>query len=120
MKKIRIPAEAASSPQECCRKTSFLRHPGCFSITALIGFYIAAVKGWPVLAIGLFGLFCSIYYTVPPVKFGYRGFGELGLLVNFGPVIGLGSYYVQAGRFDAEPFLYIPCPGFHDVVHDNH
>jgi len=84
----------------------------CFSITALIGFYIAAVKGWPVLALGLFGLFCSIYYTVPPVKFGYRGFGELALLVNFGPVIGLGSYYVQAGRFGAEPFCISLVLGF--------
>lgn len=84
----------------------------CFSVTALIGFYIAAVKGWPVLAIGLFGLFCSIYYTVPPVKFGYRGFGELGLLVNFGPVIGLGSYYVQTGRFGAEPFFISLILGF--------
>lgn len=84
----------------------------CFSVTALIGFYIAAVKGWPVLALGLFGLFCSIYYTVPPVKFGYRGFGELGLLVNFGPVIGLGSYYVQAGYLDTEPFLISLVLGF--------
>lgn len=84
----------------------------CFSITALIGFYLAAVKGWPVLALGLFGLFCSIYYTVPPVKFGYRGLGELGLLVNFGPVIGLGSYYVQSGRFDSEPLLISLVLGF--------
>ncbi len=84
----------------------------CFAATALIGFYIAAVKGWPVLALGLFGLFCSIYYTVPPIKFGYRGFGELGLLVNFGPVIGLGAYYVQSGKFGAEPFLISLVPGF--------
>lgn len=84
----------------------------CFSVTAVIGFYLAAVTGWPVLALGLFGLFCSIYYTVPPVKFGYRGLGELGLLVNFGPVIGLGAYYVQAGRFDAEPFFISLVLGF--------
>jgi 1,4-dihydroxy-2-naphthoate octaprenyltransferase len=43
---------------------------------------------------------------LPPVKFGYRGLGELGLLVNFGPVIGLGAYYVQSGVFWAlEPLL---------------
>lgn len=77
----------------------------CFAVTGLIGLYLAAVCGWPVLALGLFGLFSSVYYTAPPIKFGYRGLGELGLLVNFGPVIGMGSYYVQAGRFDMEPFL---------------
>lgn len=84
----------------------------CFAITALIGFYIAASKGWPVLAIGLFGLFCSIYYTAPPIRLGYRGLGELALLVNFGPVIGMGSYFVQAGRFDREPFFISLVLGF--------
>ena len=77
----------------------------CFIITAAIGFYLAIAKGWPVLALGIFGLLCSIFYTAPPVKFGYRGFGELGLLINFGPVIGLGAYYVQAGDLTIEPLM---------------
>lgn len=77
----------------------------CFTVTAVIGLYLAATRGWPVLAFGLFGVICSVFYTLPPVKFGYRGFGEVGLLVNFGPVIGMGAYYVQARTFDLEPFL---------------
>ncbi len=77
----------------------------CFTITVAIGLYLTALKGWPVLAFGIFGLLCSIFYTVPPIKFGYRGFGELGLLVNFGPVIGLGAYYVQARTLALEPLL---------------
>ena len=76
----------------------------CFVVTALVGLYLTATHGWPVLALGLFGVFCSVFYTLPPVKFGYRGLGELGLLVNFGPVIGLGAYYVQAGTVALEPF----------------
>lgn len=76
----------------------------CFAFTALAGFYLFAVKGPPVLILGLFGLFCSVFYTVPPIKFGYRGLGELALIVNFGPVIGLGSYYVQSRSLDLEPF----------------
>jgi 1,4-dihydroxy-2-naphthoate octaprenyltransferase len=75
----------------------------CFGTTAAIGFYLAALKGWPVLAFGFFGLLSSIFYTVPPIKFGYRGFGELSMLVNFGPVIGLGAYFVQAGELALEP-----------------
>lgn len=78
---------------------------GCFAVTALTGIYLGWICGWPVLVLGLIGLLSSIFYTAPPIKFGYRGFGELGLLVNFGPVIVLGSYYVQAGRFAVEPFL---------------
>jgi 1,4-dihydroxy-2-naphthoate polyprenyltransferase len=84
----------------------------CFIMTALIGIYLAFLKGWPVLAFGFFGLFCSIFYTVPPIRFGYRGYGELGLLINFGPVIGLGSYYVQTQTLDFEPMLVPLIPGF--------
>ncbi len=75
----------------------------CFLVTAVIGFYLAYMKGWPVLVFGFIGMFSSIFYTVPPIKFGYRGFGELMMVINFGPVIGLGSYYVQSGRLDLEP-----------------
>ncbi|MEN6330468.1 MAG: prenyltransferase [Smithella sp.] len=77
----------------------------CFTGTSFTGIYLLWACGWPVFFLGLFGLLSSIFYTVPPIKFGYRGFGELGLLVNFGPVIVLGAYYVQAGRFAMEPLL---------------
>ena len=77
----------------------------CFLVTAVIGFFLAYLKGWPVLVFGFIGMFSSIFYTVPPIKFGYRGFGELMMIINFGPVIGLGSYYVQSGRLDLEPLM---------------
>ena len=77
----------------------------CFVLTSLIGVYLTMTRGWPILAFGLFGVFCSVFYTLPPVKLGYRGLGELGLLVNFGPIIGLGAYYVQARTIALEPLL---------------
>jgi 1,4-dihydroxy-2-naphthoate polyprenyltransferase len=77
----------------------------CFAVTSAIGVYLSFTHGWPVLVLGLFGIFCSVFYTLPPIKFGYRGLGELGLLVNFGPVIGLGAYYVQSGTVGLEPLL---------------
>ena len=77
----------------------------CFAATILIGLYLTYRCGWTVLALGVFGMASSVLYTMPPVKFGYRGFGELGLLVNFGPVITLGAYFVQAGRLAWETLL---------------
>jgi len=77
----------------------------CFAVTSLIGVYLAMTCGWPILAFGVFGVFCSVFYTLPPVRFAYRGLGELGLLVNFGPVIGLGAYYVQTETLAVEPLL---------------
>jgi 1,4-dihydroxy-2-naphthoate octaprenyltransferase len=84
----------------------------CFLVTAAIGFFLAWLKGWPILVFGFIGMFSSIFYTAPPIRFGYRGFGELMMIVNFGPVIGLGSYYVQCGRVDLEPFLVSLVLGF--------
>ena len=77
----------------------------CFFATACIGVYLALTHGWPILALGLFGVFSSVFYTLPPVKFGYRGLGEIGLLVNFGPVIGMGAYYVQTRTFALDALL---------------
>ena len=84
----------------------------CYGITIAVWIYLAFLKGWPVLAIGAVGILSSIFYTVPPVKFAYRGFGELGLLVNFGPVLVMGSYYVQRQTFDVEPLVVSLIPGF--------
>jgi 1,4-dihydroxy-2-naphthoate octaprenyltransferase len=84
----------------------------CFTATIIIGLYLTYLCGATVLILGLIGMASSVFYTMPPVKFGYRGFGELGLLINFGPVIVLGSYFVQAGRLAWEPMLASLLPGF--------
>lgn len=75
-----------------------------YLVTVIIGLYLTVEIGWPVLAFGFFGMFCAFFYTAPPIKFAFRGWGEMGLLVNFGTTIGLGSYFVQAGSLSGEAF----------------
>lgn len=77
----------------------------CFLITISAGLYLTAIRGLPILIIGLFGVFCAIFYTAPPLSLGYHGLGELTILVNFGCIIGLGAYYVQSQMFTLEAFL---------------
>ncbi len=84
----------------------------CFAVTALIGFYLTWACGWVVMIFGIIGMASSLFYTMPPVQFGYRGFGELGLLVNFGPIIVLGSYYVQTRTLALEPLIASLILGF--------
>ncbi len=83
----------------------------CYLITATIGAYLTLERGLPILAFGLFGMFCSIFYTAPPISFSHHGLGELGLLINFGTTIGLGSYFVQAQKLTLEAFLATLPPG---------
>jgi 1,4-dihydroxy-2-naphthoate octaprenyltransferase len=77
----------------------------CFCVTILVGLLLTAIRGLPVLLFGLFGVFCSIFYTAPPINFSHYGLGELGQLVNFGTTIGLGSYFVQTQRIGLEAFV---------------
>lgn len=100
-------------PEGLLKDTDMLKAAALFFVmTVVIGVYLTYACGWPVLALGIFGMASSIFYTVPPIRFGYRGFGELGLLVNFGPVIVMGAYYVQTLTFALEPFIASLIPGF--------
>jgi 1,4-dihydroxy-2-naphthoate octaprenyltransferase len=81
-----------------------------YLIVIILGLYLTYERGWPIIAFGLFGIFWSVFYTSPPIKFAHHGFGELGLLINFGPIIGLGAFYVQSQQLTFEAFLAtLPC-----------
>jgi len=75
-----------------------------YAIAIGIGIFLGLVRGGFVHFLLAFGFFCAFFYTAPPIKFGYRGFGEFAQLLCFGPGIGLGAYYVQAHRLSWEAF----------------
>jgi 1,4-dihydroxy-2-naphthoate octaprenyltransferase len=83
-----------------------------YALTIASGLYLTVTRGWPVLAFGLLGMFSAFFYTAPPIRYGYRGFGELSQLANFSLVIGLGSYYVQASSLAWEAALAVLPLGF--------
>jgi 1,4-dihydroxy-2-naphthoate octaprenyltransferase len=84
----------------------------CYLIGIMITVYLTVMIGWPILIFAAIGIFSSVFYTMPPIRYGYRGFGELSLLINFGPVICLGAFYVQTRSIDWEPFIISLVPGF--------
>ncbi len=85
--------------------TVFSLSTGAYIGGCLIGLYLAYTRGLPVLIIGLLGLLTSYGYTAPPLKLVYRGLGELAVAVGFGPLLVLGSYFVQAQALSLEAFL---------------
>ena len=79
-------------------------------IGCMIGFYLVFAQGLPMLFwLGLVGVISAYFYVGPPLKLAYRGVGEIIVGLNFGPIMTLGSYYVQTGSWSVaaltEPFL---------------
>jgi 1,4-dihydroxy-2-naphthoate polyprenyltransferase len=78
---------------------------GFYAVGIAIGLVLCATRGWGLLWLGVAGVLLSIFYTAPPLKFVHRGLGEVIVAIGFGPIMTLGAYYVQAQRYDWEPFL---------------
>src|SRR5690606_6714501 len=66
----------------------------------LIGLYLVAVGGWPILLIGLLAILCGVAYTGGPFPLGYHGLGDLFVFIFFGVVGVTGSAYLQTGTLD--------------------
>jgi 1,4-dihydroxy-2-naphthoate octaprenyltransferase len=69
-----------------------------FGVATLLGVYLVAVAGWPVVAIGVASVISGIAYTGGPWPLGYHGLGDLFVLVFFGFVAVCGTAFVQLGR----------------------
>jgi 1,4-dihydroxy-2-naphthoate octaprenyltransferase len=81
-----------------------------YCVASLIASYLVITLNlWAMLPILLLALFSSIFYVAPPIRYGYRGLGELFVGINMGPIMVIGSYWVIAGKPGWEPF-YISLP----------
>ena len=73
-----------------------------FGAAILVGLYLTAVAGWPVIVIGLAAIAAAIAYTGGPYPLGYNGLGELFVLLFFGFAAVCGTAFVQAGYVPAQ------------------
>jgi 1,4-dihydroxy-2-naphthoate octaprenyltransferase len=78
-----------------------------YAAALVIGLVLLAIRGsTELLVIGAVGFIVSIGYTAPPLKFVYRGLGELAVAIGFGPLMLLGAYVVQTrGALTWEPVV---------------
>lgn len=70
-----------------------------------IGLYLSFLVGWPILLFSLLGFLGAYFYVGPPLRWAYRGLGEIAIAISYGPFMVLGSYYLQTKRIDSIPFI---------------
>jgi 1,4-dihydroxy-2-naphthoate octaprenyltransferase len=67
----------------------------CFALGSTLGIYLVATRGLFILYLGIFSVLAGWFYTAGPAAFAYTGLGEIVVFVFMGPVMVLGSYFVQ-------------------------
>jgi 1,4-dihydroxy-2-naphthoate octaprenyltransferase len=70
----------------------------CFAVALLCGIVLTIFRPWA-LVFGIIGLLLAYFYVAPPIRLAYigRGLGEIDILISFGILPLVGSFYVQAG-----------------------
>jgi 1,4-dihydroxy-2-naphthoate octaprenyltransferase len=66
-----------------------------FAAALAVGAYLAWRAGLPILVFALLGGAAAIFYEAPPIRWVYRGLGELMIGLAYGPWMVLGSVYLH-------------------------
>jgi 1,4-dihydroxy-2-naphthoate polyprenyltransferase len=69
-------------------------------LATALGIGLVTVRGWPVLAIGGLSLLAALAYMGGRRPIAYTPYGELTVLVFFGPVAVLGTDWLLSGQMD--------------------
>ncbi|NWG04119.1 MAG: prenyltransferase [Syntrophaceae bacterium] len=80
----------------------------CLLMAMVIGAYFVMVKGWLLFPLLLLAGFSAYFYNVYLSKW---FMGEIFAGLGFGPLLVLGSYYVQTGRYSWETLVASLAPG---------
>ncbi len=100
------------------------------SLLALaLGLWLVALRGWPVLALGVASLAAALAYMGGPRPIAYTPLGELTVLIFFGGVAVMGTEWLLSGAVSVAGCLGAVCVGalaaatlatnnLRDAVHD--
>jgi 1,4-dihydroxy-2-naphthoate octaprenyltransferase len=66
----------------------------CFAVAALVGFYLVAVGGWPIMLLGIMSIVASWAYTGGPLPIAFTPLGELFVIAFFGVGAVGGTYWL--------------------------
>lgn len=74
-------------------------------VACAIGLAIVIFREPRVFIVGLAGVLIAVFYSLPPFKLSYRGFGEIAVGITFGPLIVIGMYLVMTHHVSIDVLL---------------
>jgi len=97
---LRVTAAGWVSPRTMHRATAWT-----FGLAAVLGMYLVALGGWPILLAGVASMLAGWAYSGGPRPVSHTPLGEAFVLVFFGWVAVMGSYWLQSGRLSLNAWL---------------
>ncbi|AGB41922.1 1,4-dihydroxy-2-naphthoate octaprenyltransferase [Halobacteroides halobius DSM 5150] len=102
----------------------------CFGLALPIIFYLSYLRGALVVILSIIGILGGCFYTAKPINYKYYALGVPMVFLLFGPLIVIGSYYVQTASYNHQVLLIsIPLGllvsailqgnDFRDIEHDS-
>ena len=82
-----------------------------FAGALAVGIHLTLHGGWPILAFALLGGAAAIFYVAPPIRWAYRGLGELVIALSYGPWMVLGSLYLHTQKLSWQALVVSLVPG---------
>lgn len=82
-----------------------------FAGALAVGIHLTLRGGWPILAFALLGGAAAIFYVAPPIRWAYRGLGELVIALSYGPWMVLGSMYLHTRALSWPALVVSLVPG---------
>jgi 1,4-dihydroxy-2-naphthoate polyprenyltransferase len=76
-----------------------------FAIVGIIGIVFVIFVNVNLIWFGLIAIILSYFYTAPPLRIGYRGFGEIIVFLICGPLSITGTYFLFTGTITLKSIL---------------
>ena len=80
-----------------------------FSGISLLAFTVAFGYSFWLILFGIFGCLLGWFYTAPPLKLSYRGFGEIATMIAVGLMMPGMGFFISAGSI-SHPFNFFIIP----------
>jgi 1,4-dihydroxy-2-naphthoate octaprenyltransferase len=87
-----------------------------FALAVAFGALLVARGGWPIVLIGVLSVTFGALYTAGSYPLAYLGLGDLFVLIFFGPVAVVGTYYVNSLEWSRHAALLGFLPGLLSVA----